>query len=88
MLITQSFKYPLRRVSLLLGHQFVGLKDLINNPRIRVQLWATDRFVALITWWDRKPQHLLNSATVNPKNPRRFPTAHAINKNGVTNAPI
>jgi hypothetical protein len=75
-------------VSLLLGDQFVCLKDLIDNPRKTTQLRATDRFFAPITWWKRKPQHLLNSATVDPKNTPRFPTANAIDKNGVTNAPI
>jgi hypothetical protein len=49
MLITQSFKYQRRRVSLLLGDQFVCLKDLMNNPRKTIQLWAADRFVASIT---------------------------------------
>ena len=88
MFITQSLKYPLRRVSLFLGGQFVCFKDLIYNPRKTIQLRATDRFVAPIIWRDRKPQHLLNSTTVDPKNTRRFPTAHAINKNSVTNAPI
>jgi hypothetical protein len=85
---TQSFKSPFRRVSLLLGDQSVCLKDLIDNSRKTTQLRATDRFVAPIIWWDRKPQHLLDSATVDPKNTRRFPTAHAINKNSVTNASI
>jgi hypothetical protein len=88
MFITQSFKYPLRRGSLLFGDKFVCLKDLFYNPRIRIQLRATDRFVSSITWRDLKPQHLLDSATVDPKNTRRFPTAHAVNKNSVTNAPI
>jgi hypothetical protein len=88
MFITQTFKYPLRRVSLLFGKQFVRFKNLIDDPGKTIQLRATDRFVAPITRWDRKPQHLFNSATVDPENTRRFPTAHAINKNSVTNAPI
>jgi len=88
MLNMQSFKYPLRRVPLLLWNQFVRLEDLIDNPGKTIQLRAPDHFVAPVTRRDRKHQHLLNSATVDPENTRRFPTAHAINKNSVTNAPI
>jgi len=88
MLITQSFKYPLRRVSLLLWSQLIYLKDLIDDSDKAAQLRASDLFVTPITWGNRKGQHLLNSATVDPKNTRSFASAHAVNKNSVTNPPI
>ena len=88
MLITQSFKYPLGCMPLLLWNQFVRFKNLIDNPGKTIQLRTPDPFVMPITRWDRKPQHLLNSAAVDPENTRRFSMAHAVNKNGVTNAPI
>ena len=79
MLITQSFKYPFRRVSLLLWNQLICLKGLINNPGKRIQLRASYRLAAPVSGRKRKRQHLGDGAWINSKYPRRFPAAHTVN---------
>ena len=54
MLITQSFKYPFRRVSLLLWNQLICLKGLINNPGKRIQLRASYRLAAPVSGRKKK----------------------------------
>src|SRR5680860_464505 len=88
MLIAKPLKNPLRCMSLLSWNQPVCLKDLIDNPDKVIQLRPPDLFVTTVTWRDRKHQHLLNSATIDPEKTGRFSATHPIDKNSVTNAPI
>jgi len=88
MLITQPLEDPFRGVLLLIGNLLIRLKDLINDPRKPIKLQAPNWLATSVPRRYLKNQHLLNCAAGNPEYPSRFPTAHALNQNSVTNAPI
>jgi len=67
MLVAQSFKYPLRRVALLLDNPLIVFKDLIDNRGKTVQLRADRGDRPAISRRHRMRQNLRDSLSIYPK---------------------
>lgn len=67
MFVTQSLKYVLRRMPLLLNHPFIVFKDLIDNRGKTVQLRANRSDCPAISRRHRVRQNLRDSLSIYPK---------------------
>ena len=68
MLITQSFKYPFRRVSLLLWNQLICLKGLINrNRELREVVKGGDIYAAVKFCVENKLNMIVSGGTSTGK---------------------
>ena len=77
----QPLEDPLRGVALLLWSTAVFRQDLVDNLDKRIELRTANRLLAPISGRDRKPQHLLDRAAVDPENTASLAPAHAFDEN-------
>src|SRR5215213_2586235 len=87
-LVAKPLEDPLRGMPLLLRSRFIRRQDRLNDPGERVELRTRRRPAPPIPGRHRKRQHLRHRPRVDPVTPRRFPPAHTLNLNRVTNLSI
>src|SRR5947207_280465 len=74
---------PLLARTTLVLHQ-----DTVDDPGERIQLWAHRPPAPPLPGRHRKRQHLRYRPRADPITPRRFPPAHALDLNRITNLSI
>src|SRR3954469_18081244 len=87
-LVAKPLEDPLRGMPLLLRSRFIRRQDGVDDPGKRVELRTRRRPAPPVPGRHRKRQHLRHRPRVDPITPRRFPTAHTLNLNRVTNLRI
>src|SRR5258708_1566853 len=88
LLVAKPFEDPLRRMPLLPRPPLILQQDLIDDPGKRVELRTGWRPAPPVPGRYRKRQHLRARPWIDPKTPRRFPPAHTLNLNRITNLSI
>ena len=87
-LVAKTFENPLRGMPLLPRTTLILHQDTVDDPGERIQLWARRPPASPIPRRHRKRQHLGYRPRVDPITPRRFPPAHALDLNRITNLSI
>src|SRR6516225_1120486 len=73
---------------LLLRPAFILSQDTVDDPSERVELRTRRRPAPPVPGRHRKRQHLRDRSRIDPKTPRRFPPAHTLDLNRITNLSI
>src|SRR6202049_5200974 len=87
-LLAKPLEDPLRGMPLLPRPALIGRQDTVDNPGERVELGTRRRPAPPVPGRYRERQHLGYCPRVDPKLPRRFPSAQTLNLYRVTNPPI
>jgi len=87
-LVAKPFEDPLRGVPLLPRPTLILQQDPVDDPGEWVELRTRRRPAPPVPGRHRKRQHLRYRPRVNPITPRRFPPAHTLNLNRITNLSV
>jgi len=88
MFVSEPLKDPLDRMTLLGWPCLVFSENRVDHAKPRIELGALDRLLALIARRHRKPQHLPNRITRNPKLASNCPLTSPIYQYRTPYAPV